>query len=120
MQKVFNHIPIIRLIDKVGKPSTPHNRRLQGRMLELSPETVRVMGNITLNALNNTFPLSPRQKKLLFKREAAARVLASNTSSLIKKRHAIQKGGLLLPILTALPALMSAMSIMRGVANNNS
>ena len=94
VQQVYRHVPVIQVLGKLSKGGGV-NKKLQGKILELSPETVRAVGNITLNALNNHIPMSARQKTELMKRESEARKLAAPTGSLAAKRKIIQEGGFL-------------------------
>ena len=68
VQQVYRQVPVIQVLGKLSKGGGV-NKKLQGKILELSPETVRAVGNITLNALNNHIPMSTRQKTELMKRE---------------------------------------------------
>ena len=92
VQQVYRQVPVIQVLGKLSKGGGV-NKKLQGKILELSPETVRAVGNITLNALNNHIPMSTRQKSELMKREAEARKLAAPNGSLAVKRKIIQEGG---------------------------
>ena len=94
VQQVYRQVPVIQVLGKLSKGGGI-NRKLQGKILELSPETVRAVGNITLNALNNHIPMSTRQKSELMKRESEARKLAAPNGSLAVKRKIIQEGGFL-------------------------
>ena len=94
VQHVYRQVPGIQVLGKLSNGGGV-NRKLQGKILELSPETVRAVGNITLNALNNHIPMSTRQKSELMKREAEARKLAAPNGSLAVKRKIIQEGGFL-------------------------
>ena len=100
-QQVYRHIPIIQLLGKINKAGDPASRKMQGRILELSPETVRAMGNITLNALNDRIPMTKKQKAELGKRMAQAKKLAAPGGSMVAKRKIIQEGGFL-PLLGSL------------------
>ena len=106
-QQVYRHIPMIQLLTKMNKMTDPAIRRLKGRVLQLSPDTVRVMGNITLNALNDRIPMTAKQKKELQRLMPQVKTLASPRGSITNKSKVIQEGGFLPLIGGLLPAIAS-------------
>ena len=103
-QQVYRHIPKIQLLEKMNRAGDPSTRKMQGRILELSPETVRAMGNITLNALNNKIPMTKKQKGELEKRMTQAKKLAARGGSLSEKRKIVQEGGFFPLLASIIPA----------------
>ena len=113
-QQVYRYLPVIQILGKLNKSGDPLSRRLQGKVLELSPETVRAVGNITLNALNDRLPMTARQKKELQKRHVQAQKLAATSGSVAGKRKIIQEGGFLPLIAGLVPAAVSLLSSIVG------
>ena len=113
--QVYRHIPIIQLLGKLNRLGDPASRRMQDKVLQLSPDTVRAMGNITLNALNDRIPMTSKQKSEFQRHQVAAKTLARPNGSIHAKKKVIQEGGFL-PILAALAP--AAASIIGAIINN--
>lgn len=105
--EVYRQIPVIKILGKMSKNGDPTSRKMQGKILELSPDTVKAMGNITLNALYDRIPMSAKMKKELEKRSAMAKKLAAPHGSIAQKRKIIQEGGFLPFLAGIIPAVTS-------------
>ena len=99
--EVYRHIPVIQMLGKINKDPRG-GRRICARMLELSPSTVRAMGNITLNALNDRVPMTARQRKEFQKHLPNLQKLASPKTSVSGKRKVIQEGGAIFPLIASI------------------
>lgn len=114
-QHVYRHVPIIQVLGKMHKAG---EKKLQHRLLELSPDTVRAMGNISLNALNDRIPMTPAQKRLFQAKLPHLQKLAAGKGSVAAKRKVVQEGGLA-PILAFLAPLAMKMILGRVFRSNN-
>lgn len=82
---------------------------------ECSPDALKALCELALNALKGNIPLNPRQLKALKKAKACIKALFRKSTTSKKKRLILQRGrGFLLPLLGAAIPLLTSLITGRG------